>query len=225
MAALHFVIQGKATHPAVRADLCLHGAARERPGASGRHGIARVGEARQLPQSAMRAGQPALDGLAQVGQQMPPVGHLDRLGRADRDAAGVLRRAVAGDHLDPRPPSQPGSQCHCGAVGQQVDHAAPLQIDDDRAVAAPAALRPVINPDNTRVGLRRQRQLAEQAQHGVGAGRHGQPGQQPRTRLPPSAAPVRPCASASRRVRRAKGAISCDTRSAKVWRGHATLRQ
>jgi hypothetical protein len=42
---------------------------------------------------------------------------------------------------------------------------------------------------------------------------------------PPSAAPTLPCASASRRVRRAWGATSSGRRSAKVLRGQAASRQ
>ena len=74
----------------------------------------------------MRAGQPALDGLAQVGQQMPPIRHLDRRRRADCDGAGMLGRAVACDHLDPRPLPQPAGQRGRSAVGQEVDHPMPL---------------------------------------------------------------------------------------------------
>ena len=183
MPALHLVIQAKATHPAVRADLYVRGAAWERPGAPGQHSAALFREGRQPPQSAMYTGKPALDGLTQVGQQMPPVGHLDCLGRADRDGSGILRRAVACDNLDPWPLPQPAGQRGRGSVGQEIDHAALLQINDDRAVAASLALRPVIDPDDAGRGLMRQGNSVEQAQHGVGADRHGQPGQQPRTRF------------------------------------------
>jgi len=155
--ALHLAIQGKATLAAVRATLFVRGTARERPGASGRHGVATVA-----------------------------------------DGAGTLRRAVACDHLDPWPLPQPAGQRRRSAVGQETDHAAPLQVDDDRAVAASAALP--LRRHSTRFasgtltgsaqsstpmtrGLVRQRQPVEQARHGVGAGRHGQPGQQPRARF------------------------------------------
>lgn len=178
--ALHFIVQSKSTRSAVCANLFLRGTAWERPGASGRHGASLVGHGRQPPQPAMRAGQPTLDGLAQVGQQMPSVGHLDRGGRADCDGAGILRRAVACDHLDPWPLPQPAGQRGRSAVRQEINHPTPLQIDDDRAVAASTAFRPVIDADHARSSLVRQRQSVEQAQHGVGAGRHGQPGQQPR---------------------------------------------
>src|SRR4051812_21031546 len=88
----------------------------------------------------MCAAEPALDRLAHVGQQMPPIGHLNRSGRPDRDAAGILARAVAGDDRDPWSLLQPNGQCRRSAVRQQVDDTMPLQVNDNRAVAAPFAL-------------------------------------------------------------------------------------
>jgi len=95
-----FVIQSHATRTAIRANLFVRGTARERPGASGRHGVGLVGHGRQPPQPAMRAGQPALDGLAQVGQQMPPVGDVRQRQPAEQAQHGV----GAGRH------GQPGQQ-------------------------------------------------------------------------------------------------------------------
>ena len=143
--ALHFIIQSKATRSAVCANLFLRGTARERPGASGRNGANLVGHGRQPPQPAMRAGQPALDGLAQVGQQMPPVGHLaetrsvcgwDRRWRPDCDGAGILGRAsrkrFAFRRGRVRPPRSPAVAAasrpawpRCGRAGGRPLDAAP----------------------------------------------------------------------------------------------------
>ena len=95
----------------------------------------------------MCAAEPALDRLAHVGQQMPPVGHLNRSGRPDCNATGIFGRTVTGDDLDLGSLLQPAGQCCRAAVGQQVDDTMPLQIDDNRAVAAPFALRPIVNAD------------------------------------------------------------------------------
>src|ERR1700750_733716 len=88
----------------------------------------------------MRAAEPALDRLAHVGQEMPSVRHLDRRGRSKSDAAGILGRTVASHDLDPWSLLQPVGQCRCAAVWQQIDDTMPLQIDDNRPVAAPFSL-------------------------------------------------------------------------------------
>jgi hypothetical protein len=114
-----------------------------------------------------------------------------------------------------------------------------LQINDDRAAAASAALplrghstrdargtlghsaqssTPTTRgPVECGKGNRLRRRSTVPALAGMDSNRA--------PASPPSAAPVRPCASASLRVRRAKGTTSCDTRSAKVWQGQAALRQ
>jgi hypothetical protein len=141
------------------------------PVAAGRH--------RQAPQAGMGADQPAFQHVAHVRQQVPAVGNLDRLERADGGGAGVLRRAVACHHLDPGPLLQPGRDCCAGAVGQQVDHAPTLQVHHDRAVGASLAQRPVVHGHDPRRFRRRQWQPADEAQHRVWTGRHSQVVQQP----------------------------------------------
>ena len=116
---------------------------------------------------------------------------------------------VACDHLDPRPLPQPAGQRRRGAVGQEIDHSTLLQGDNDRAVTASAALCPVVDTDDAGLGLVRQRQSVEQAQHGVGAGRRGQPGQQPRTGF---------AAQCSARPALPRPAGMCAGRRAHQWR-------
>lgn len=58
----------------------------------------------------MRPGQPALDHLPQVQQQMPPIRDLDRPRRPERDTAGVFGRAVAGDGANPAVAPKPGQR-------------------------------------------------------------------------------------------------------------------
>ena len=111
----------------------------------------------------MRPGQPALDHLPHVGQQVPAVGDLRRLRRARRGAAAVLGRAVARDDLDRRAVPQPGGERRRGPVGEQVQRAAALEVHQDRAVGAPLAHRPVVHADDARRLRLGRRQAPDQA--------------------------------------------------------------
>jgi len=76
----------------------------------------------------MNAGQPAFNHLAQVLEQVPPIGHLNRAGSAPGTAAGILGGTVAGDHRDRVTVLEPIRQRLGGAVGQQIDHGAMREI-------------------------------------------------------------------------------------------------
>ncbi len=230
-----------------RARLCAGGpsrdAAPECPVAAGRRRwFTIVGRHRQAPQPGFGAVRPAFDRLAHVGQQVPAVGGLHGLGGAQGKAAGVVRRAVAGDSLDAWAAPKPLRQGPSGPVRQQVQHAAALQVHDNGAVWASLADRPLVYANPARRLQIWQRQPADQAQHGVRARRHGQVVQQSEAsvaaiaagdpfakqsvaRRPEGATPTRACAAASRQVRRACGATSSGSRSAKMRRAHLVLRQ
>jgi hypothetical protein len=130
-----------------------------------------VGQSRRSPPPGGHAGPPALDQLPNMAQAMPAVGHGRRLGSPQRGGAGVLGRAVPRAHLDPRPPAPPGRARLGGAVGQEVDDAAPLEVDQDGAVGPALPQRPVVHaPHTRRLGRRRPRHVDE-AQPRVGARR------------------------------------------------------
>ena len=67
-----------------------------------------------------------------------------------------------------------------------------LQIHDDRAVAAPFTLCPIVHPNNPGCSLVRQRHPLEQPQHSVSARRHGQAGEQSCAGFSPQGAPSLP---------------------------------
>ena len=107
----------------------------------------------------------------------------DGVGRPVPRPLGVGAGAVAGDDLDAGMRLQPGGEALAGAIGQQVDRAVALEVDQDRAVGQPLVDRPVVDAEH---GRRRQLGLggaADQAQQGVGADRHPALGRQPRPRL------------------------------------------
>ena len=92
-------------------------------------------------------------------------------GRPGYDPANLLRLYIYGYLNRVRSSRRLEAETHRnrgrGAIRQQIDPSTPLRINDDCAVAASAALCPVINPDDARIGPQRQRQSVEQAQRGA----------------------------------------------------------
>ena len=128
----------------------------------------------------MNAMQPAFDGLAHVGEQMPTVGDLYGPGSTETGATGVFGRTVPGHDFDVRSLQEPAGQRRRGAVREEVDDAMPIQIHQDNAVAAALPHRPVVDADVSG-GLRvRHRHGPDQAQHRGPARRHAQVRQEPR---------------------------------------------
>jgi len=118
------------------------------------------------------AGQPTLDHLPQVQQQVPAVRDLHGPRRPEPDAAGVLGRAVAGDGPDPAMAPEPVGQRRGAPVRQQVDHAMPLQVDEDGPVRSSGPCG----------GPSRRRRAREEP--GVAAKAGGGPGAEPCRRSP-----------------------------------------
>lgn len=86
--------------------------------------------------------------LAHVVSEVPAVRDLDRLWSADGGTFGEERRPVTADHLNARPRGEPGRQAERLPVGQQVDGAAGLDVDEDGAVVAALPGRLLVNADN-----------------------------------------------------------------------------
>jgi hypothetical protein len=73
----------------------------------------------------------------QILEHMPPVRYLDRGGSTLARPARVLSRPIARDNFNPRMLMQPGGQGVSGAIGEQIDRTALLQVDQDGGVATP----------------------------------------------------------------------------------------
>src|SRR3954449_2196487 len=106
MPAPDFLIESLPPGPAVGTGRPLGPATREGAGAP-RRTRPPTRDGRQAPEPAVRPGQPALDHLPQVQQQMPPIRDLHGLRRSERDTAGVLARAITGDGANPAVVSKP----------------------------------------------------------------------------------------------------------------------
>jgi hypothetical protein len=120
------------------------------------------------------------DRLGEVVPKMPAVGDLDRVGQDAADSLGVGARSVPADDLDAGMGAQPGLQRVGAAVGQDIDSAAGLRVDQDRGVALPAAQREVVHAEHPRDLEDRQGQTQQAAQRGVPRQSHRQGGQDPR---------------------------------------------
>jgi hypothetical protein len=117
----------------------------------------------------------ALQGIAEVAQQMPPIRDLHRSRRALARSLGVGAATVAGDNLDAGMLAQPGCDGLAAAFGQEINDAPTLQVADDGAVALAAAPSPFIDADYPRRRVGFQLSGPDQPQQRVAADRHGQP--------------------------------------------------
>jgi len=108
--------------------------------------------------------------LAEIGEQVKPVGNLDGLWRTSGCTTDEFRPTVAGNHFDAGMRLEPLFK-RCGTtLGQQIDWASLFQIEQDRAVALAFAEREIIDPEHARRHGRWRRQLPNQPQYGVTAG-------------------------------------------------------
>ena len=112
----------------------------------------------------------SLNRIAEVLQQVPTVGDLARLRCSAHSPFGVAARAIPRDDLNAGPFHQPSRQRIGGSIGKQVQHAVPLQVNDDRAVCVPLAHGPVINADHPWRRVRFRRHATEQSTQRRSAG-------------------------------------------------------
>ena len=114
------------------------------------------------------------DGLAQILQQMPAIDDLLCLGCCIDGRLGVGRPAVPADEFDARMIVEPLLDGFGIAVGQEIDHVAPLKIHDDGAVPLAFEPGPVVDPNEA--GRRRGVVLEplDASEQRVWAGGHGE---------------------------------------------------
>jgi hypothetical protein len=129
---------------------------------------------RRRPDRCVMPADDCLDGLTEVSEKMPAIEDVDGVGCTPAHAVGIDVGAVTGDHFDAGVISQPRRDGVGLSVRQEVDDPIALQIDQDRAVAATAPPRPLIDakhPGRYRSSLNRSR-AADQPEERVSTGRH-----------------------------------------------------
>src|SRR5215813_2350341 len=106
---------------------------------------------------------------------MPAVSDLDRMGGALRHPRGVRIGAVARDHGHLRMRPEPGGDGLRQTIVEEIDRAATLEIDDDRAIGVALTFGPIVNADHAWCWSRCGLVVADAAQHGLTAARQPLP--------------------------------------------------
>lgn len=109
---------------------------------------------------------------AKIAQEVEAIEDLLGLRGTGAHALGEDLGAVAGDDLDARMGAQPSGDAPGVTIGQEIDDGMPFEIDDHGPVAPPASPCPLVDPDNARLGLCRQRRRTHEAHEGIGTHRH-----------------------------------------------------
>jgi len=135
---------------------------------------------RDLTQCRVAARQQAFQHVTEIGEQVPAVGHLHRVGRTLTPALSVGPAAVAADKLDARVRREPVGQACRARIGEEVDRPSTLEIDQDRGVGAPFPQAPVIHAQDTRRGGIWQRGGADRPSQRIAADRDTDVAQQAR---------------------------------------------
>lgn len=104
---------------------------------------------------------------------MKTVGNLDGLRRTTRGPLREASAAIAAHHANAGIPLEPGGEGVRLAIGQQIKHMVPFEVDQDRAVATSAQEAPIVDAHDTGCRRRWQRRLADLAEQRVRAGRAG----------------------------------------------------
>lgn len=77
-------------------------------------------------------------GVAEIAQEVPPVGHLNRIGSALPDPVGIGAGAVPGDDFDAGTLPKPIRERLRLAVAEQIEHHVAFEVDKNGAVSVPS---------------------------------------------------------------------------------------
>ena len=138
-----------------------------------RHGLLAQRRIDRVEHLAMR-GKNLVQRFRQVLEEMKAVGDLNRRRRPVVCAIGLGFRPMARDHLDPRMPPKPLRQGRRGAIGEECDRLAALEIAEHRAVGLAFPHRQIVYTKDTRACARWDRSPAEHAQEGTTADGYAQ---------------------------------------------------
>ena len=122
----------------------------------------------------------SFEDIAQIRQQVPAIGHLDRIGRRFVRGPGIGRGPIAADDLNAGMLAEPASEGRGFAIRQQVDGAAPFEVDEDRAEGRRPAKGEIIDTEDAGCRPEVRRGGLDATEQGVGTGWHRQPSRQSR---------------------------------------------
>ena len=120
----------------------------------------------------MMMGDDRTQGDAEVTQQVETIEDMLGLRRASAGALGEDVGAVASDDLDARMGAQPSGDAAGVPVGQEIEDGVTFEVDEHGAVAAPAPASPLVDADDARLGLCRQRRPTHEAHEGIATHGH-----------------------------------------------------
>lgn len=122
----------------------------------------------------------AQDGVRGVHQQMPAIGHLDRVRGTAARALGIGARPIARRDPDAGMPLQPSGQRVGATIGQEVHDTPPLEVAHDRSPPMAAPPCPVVDPNDAELVAGTSMfgdavRASDEAQEGVAARRQPKP--------------------------------------------------
>ena len=127
------------------------------------------------------AEQAPLQRLDQILEDVPTIGHLDRLRRTLAGRFCIRCGAVTADHLETGILAEPGRQGLGLAILEEIDDPSPLQVDQDGAVAMPLPEGPVVDSEHTRSRPSGNVSAAQHTEQGSPTDRRAEASRKPRT--------------------------------------------
>ena len=85
-----------------------------------------------------------LDSFAHIGEQVPAVSYLYRIGCTAGYPVCVGGRAIAANDLDPWMLLEPNRQCVSSTIRQEIHRTSPLQVHEDGAICPALLPGPIV---------------------------------------------------------------------------------
>jgi hypothetical protein len=119
-------------------------------------------------------GEDLVHGFREILQEMTAVGDLGGGGGALPGTVGIGLRPITRDHFHTRRLPEPRRQGRGGAIGEERDRLAALEIDEYRAIGLALPHRQIVHAEDGGARDRWDRQSAEPTQEGATADGHAQ---------------------------------------------------
>src|SRR5829696_7183479 len=94
------------------------------------------------------APQDALGRVAEIPQQVEPIGDLERLGRSLPRAVRIDTTAIPANNLGSSVLPEPGGKCGRGRLREELDRPLLLQVNQDRAIPPTTPKGPFIDTEH-----------------------------------------------------------------------------